>query len=438
MKSFTGPLLEVFMLLLGTDHVCSAFSAIQPKPQAKAPLQLALHSQDTNAPPTNHELTRRRAMGQVAGLASAAFTATRSGLLLPANAVQDSPSLPTSNSIIPTVSLGSSNLQISRSIQGYWQLAGGHGKYREPDALANMRAHYQAGFTSIDTADIYGPSERIIGSFVNQQQQSSLPSPTVCTKFCCFRFLDDIDREEVKTRILKACERLQLPKLPLVQFFWSNYSIKRYVDVALYLTELREQGLIGEIGATNFDLVRLQELVKNDIPIVSHQVQLSAMDRRPIQSGMADWCLENNIKLIGFGTVASGILSNEFLGAPKAPTREMQNTASLRLYSATAERFGDWPLVQELLRTMDAIAKNVRADGRCPDANISNVAQRYVLDTPAVAAIIIGVRNQDHIKENVRTHSFTLTQEEREAIDKVVAKRKGPQGDVWDIERGNV
>ena len=207
--------------------------------------------------------------------------------------------------------------------------------------------------------------------------------------------------------------------------------------MALYLTELKEQGLIQEIGATNFDLIRLKELTKAGVPIVSHQVQLSALDRRPVQSGMSDWCADNGISLIGFGTVGSGILSDRYLGKG-APTVEEQNTASMRMYSATAARFGEWKQVQELLRTMDAIARDVRKDGRCSQASIANIAQRYVLQTPAVASVLIGVRNQDHLAENVRTHSFVLQPDETAAIDKVVAKRKGPKGDVWDLERGYV
>ena len=270
----------------------------------------------------------------------------------------------------------------------------------------------------------------IVGKFIKAQ-----PKAIPLTKFCCFRYLEDIDRAEVRQRVERACERLQVQSLPLVQFFWSNYSVKRYVDVALMLTELRDKGLIQEIGATNFDLKRLQELKKADVPVVSHQVQMSALDRRPVQSGMADWCAENDISLVSFGTVGSGILSNEFLNR-KAPAPEELNTASLRMYGATAARFGDWKLVQELLSTLDAVAQNVRSDGRCAEANISNIAQRYVLETPAVASLLIGVRNQEHLGENVRTHTFQLKQEEKEEIDRVVAKRKGPVGDVWDIERG--
>lgn len=133
----------------------------------------------------------------------------------------------------------------------------------------------------------------------------------------------------------------------------------------------------------------------------------------------------------------SGLLSNRWLGR-KAPTQEERNTASLRMYSSTAERFGDWNLVQDVLKTMDAVARDVRADGRCAEANISNVAQRYVLETPAVASLLIGVRNQEHVAENSRTHTFRLNTDERDAIDSIVAKRNGPAGDVWDIERGGL
>lgn len=338
---------------------------------------------------------------------------------------------------IPTVRLGNSNLEVSRSIQGYWQLAGGHGRYRENDAIANMEAHYKAGFTTMDTADIYGPSETIIGKFLAKQRSTNGVGPIPCTKFSCFRFLDEIDRTEVRDRILKSCERLQVDKLPLVQFFWSNFDIAKYTTVGLYLAELKEEGLIQEIGATNFDLPRLKELKEAGVPIVSHQVQLSALDRRPIQSGMADWCLENKVSLTAFGTVGGGILSDRFLGRESAPNAQERNTASLRLYAATADRFGDWQLVQNLLKCMDAVALDVRE--RCPTASIANIAQRYVLDsTPSVASLVIGVRNPSHIAENVATHSFTLTEGERHAIDQIVSQRKGPQGDVWGIERGKL
>jgi aryl-alcohol dehydrogenase-like predicted oxidoreductase len=400
-------------LVVGLLSCCRVSALVGPVASTKSRFAVRLYS----LLDSQDEVSRRQALQQLA-LATGAAS-------LPAQAS-------TATTTVPTVRLGSGSLEISKTIQGYWQLAGGHGRYSEQDAISNMKAHYKAGITTLDTADIYGPSELIIGKFVKDQ-----PAAIPCTKFCCFRFLDQITREEVRLRVQSACERLQVSRLPLVQFFWSNYDIKRYTDVALYLTELKEEGLIQEIGATNFDLKRLKELKNAGVPLVSHQVQLSALDRRPVQSGMADWCAENNISLIGFGTVGSGILSDRYLGRA-SPTQEERNTASMRMYSSTAARFGDWKLVQDLLKTMDAISRQVRSDGRCGECNISNVAQRYVLQTPAVASVLIGVRNQSHIADNLRTHSFKLAQDEIDAIDNVVRNRSGPKGDVWDIERGYI
>ena len=62
-----------------------------------------------------------------------------------------------------------------------------------------MKAHLDAGISTLDTADIYGPSELIVGKFVKSQ-----PKAIPCTKFCCFRYLQEIDRAEVRLRIQKV------------------------------------------------------------------------------------------------------------------------------------------------------------------------------------------------------------------------------------------
>lgn len=322
---------------------------------------------------------------------------------------------------VPTTKLG--GLEVSQSIAGFWQLSGAHGAYTEQDALRNMKSHFDAGIYTFDTADIYGPSEGIVGKFVRQEQRA-----VPCTKFCCFRGLETIDRREVRARVENQCRKLGVQKLPLTAFFWSDYSVKRYVDVALMLTELKEEGLIEEIGLTNFDLKRVKEFVDAGVPVVSNQVQLSAMDQRPLRSGMADYCADNGIKLIAFGTVGAGILSERYLGKP--PPLAPDN-ASLRMYSGTANRFGSWTLVQELLATLNEIARR-------KGVAIASVAQRYVLQKRGVGCVLIGVRNANHIAENVNTFTFALEDGEMAAIDAVVKKSKGPRGDVWDLERGYI
>ena len=82
-------------------------------------------------------------------------------------------------------------------------MAGGHGKCKEDDAINNMKKHYDIGTNTLDTADVYGPSELIMGKFmkdVTTRKKDVVP----CTKFSCFRCLDEIDRNEVRARTLKV------------------------------------------------------------------------------------------------------------------------------------------------------------------------------------------------------------------------------------------
>ena len=148
-------------------------------------------------------LNRRDMLDRMATVGAGVGAMTASGLIVPRSALADVSEVETAPVVatpaVPTVKLGGSSLEVSKTIQGYWQLAGGHGRYRETDAISNMEAHVKAGITTLDTADIYGPSELIVGKFMKDH-----PTAIPCTKFCCFRYLEEIDRDEVKLRIQKV------------------------------------------------------------------------------------------------------------------------------------------------------------------------------------------------------------------------------------------
>ncbi|WP_298726741.1 aldo/keto reductase, partial [uncultured Ferrovibrio sp.] len=101
---------------------------------------------------------------------------------------------------------------------------------------------------------------------------------------------------------------------------------------------------------------------------------------------------------------------------------------SLTKYKLIIEDFGGWDLFQELLGVLDGIAK---AHG----VNIGQVATRYVLDRPGVAGAIIGATSTRHLASNLRVDSLKLTEADRAALAAVLAKRQGPPGDCYDIER---
>jgi hypothetical protein len=68
-------------------------------------------------------------------------------------------------------------------LNGCWTLAGGHGKI-DPAQFVNVACeHMSAGLTTFDTADIYGPSESILGQFRQAwegKKAAGAPPPEVC------------------------------------------------------------------------------------------------------------------------------------------------------------------------------------------------------------------------------------------------------------------
>lgn len=298
-----------------------------------------------------------------------------------------------------------------------WQISGAHGPIDPKKAMANMFEYHNAGFTTWDLADHYGPAEDFIGEFTQQLLASrgvtALSDVQAFTKWVPRP--GPVSRKFVEENISLSLKRMKVEMLDLLQFHWWDYRDKNYLDALIYLSELRDSGKIKHLGLTNFDTEHLREFTDQGIGIVSNQVQFSLIDRRP-EVRMVKFCKEHNIHLLTYGTLCGGLLSEKYLGQQEPQSSEL-NTASLRKYKQMIDAWGDWDLFQELLRTLKRIANK-------HGASIANVAVRYILDKPAVAGVIIGVRLgvTDHRADNARAFSFTLDKEDYDMIEAVHQK----------------
>ena len=122
------------------------------------------------------------------------------------------------------------------------------------------------------------------------------------------------------------------------------------------------------------------------------------------------------MKLLAYGTLLGGLLTEKYLGATE-PTRADLDTYSLQKYMNMIDAWGGWQLFQELLVTLDEIAKKY-------NVQIANIATRFVLDRTAVAGAIIGSRLglSDHITQNTKTFSLKLQNDDYEKIKTVTLK----------------
>jgi aryl-alcohol dehydrogenase-like predicted oxidoreductase len=315
--------------------------------------------------------------------------------------------------------------EISRVIKGGWHLAGDHGSIDPDRAIDDMAAFVEAGITSFDCADIYTGVEALIGRF-RCERPGLARRLQIHTKFVPdLAELAAVDRRYVARIVDRSLERLGAERLDLVQFHWWDFSVERYVETAWELDRLRRAGKIAHLAVTNFDCVRLAEVVDAGIPVTAHQIQYSLLDDRP-SHGMVDYCAGKGIGLLCYGTVAGGFLSERWLGRPE-PTGGLGNR-SLVKYRLIIEDFGGWSLFQELLAALAEVAARHAVD-------VATVASRMILDRPGVGAAIVGATNRAHLAEHQRLDRLELNAADRASIASVTDRRRGPKGDVYALER---
>lgn len=298
----------------------------------------------------------------------------------------------------------SKDLTIRRALVGLWQVADieKDGDIIDPELGADhLQAYAEAGFDTFDMADHYGTAEIITGALLKRGVDAK-----VCTKWCPVPgpMTADVVRAGVKDRL----DRLGVERVDLLQFHWWSFEHPAWLDALHEMAKLREEGLIGEIGLTNFDAAHLHLALADGIPIVSNQVPFSLLDRRaagPLSAVCAKW----GVKLLGYGTLQGGFLSEKWLGQPEPA--EITDWSKMK-YKRFIDTAGGWDVYQTVLQAAaDVAAKH--------GVSVSNVATRWVLENDAVAGVIIGARLGEarHTADNLKLFRFSLDAEDHARLN---------------------
>jgi len=312
-----------------------------------------------------------------------------------------------------------SETKICCLLNGLWQVSGAHGAIDPARALPDMLAYHDAGFTTWDLADHYGPAEDFIGAFrrllEEQRGEADLKQVRAFTKWVPRP--GPMTRQIVEQAVDTSRRRMAMSSLDLLQFHWWDYQDPLYLDALQHLADLRVQGKLKHLGLTNFDTEHLAVIAEQGIRVVSNQVQFSIIDRRP-EREMIPFCQQHGISLLTYGTYCGGLLSEKYLGQLE-PGYGTLNTASLRKYKQMIDAWGGWALFQELLAALKSIADKHAI-------SIANVAVRYILDKPSVAGVIAGVRLglSEHRADNARVFGLTLDTEDLDRIRAVTNRSR--------------
>ncbi|MFN0184464.1 MAG: aldo/keto reductase [Aquabacterium sp.] len=315
-------------------------------------------------------------------------------------------------------------LTVPRLLVGLWQVAdmerGGPAldTERAADALA---AYADAGFDAFDMADHYGSAELIVGALRGRARH---PALRAFTKWCPTP--GSMTTAVVQAGIDCARRRLGTDCIDLLQFHWWQYSHPGWLDALHALAERRNRGDIAHIGLTNFDTDHLRLALKDGIPVATNQVSFSLLDRRAA-GRMSAVCIAHGVKLLAYGALGGGFLSDRWVGQPEPLHIEDWSKSKYRRFIAAV---GGWAALQRVLQAAHAVAQR-------HGVSVANVAMRWVLQQPAVGAVIVGARpgEREHRADNRAVFGFELDERDMRQLQAALDSTASLPGDCGDEYR---
>ena len=321
--------------------------------------------------------------------------------------------------------LGSSDLKISAVTFGAWAAGGWMwGGQERNEAVSAIRAAYDSGVTSIDTAPVYGQgtSEEIVGEAIKVLPRDKVQ---ILTKYGLrwdltkgqfyFKTRDnygkqiDLYKLASKESIVKECEnslqRLGTDYIDLYQIHWHDPTtpIQETMEAVSHLIK---SGKVRYAGVCNYDVDLVKEADKY-ITIVSDQVPYS-MVRRKIEEELVPFALKNNKSVLAYSPLQRGLLTGKM--KPGYKFAEGDNRSELYYFSN-----------ENIRRTNEFLVKiKPLADEK--NATLAQVVIRWTLDQPGITIALVGARNQKQAQENAKAADINLSSEDINYITEEVNK----------------
>lgn len=297
--------------------------------------------------------------------------------------------------------LGLSEVQITPIVMGTWQA----GKkawvgIEDEESIKAIRAAYEAGITTIDTAEVYGEghSERIVAKALTDVRDSVVYASKV--------FANHLKHDLV----IEACDRslknLHTDYIDLYQIHWPSGSFNSEIvpieETMRALNKLKEQGKIRAIGVSNFSRAQLEEAAQYG-RIDSLQPPYSLFWRQ-VETNAMPYCMENNISILAYSSLAQGLLTGKF--RPDHQFAEGDHRAKNKLFQGE-----NYQRAQKALQQLRPIAEQHQC-------SLAQLSLAWLIAQPQTNAIA-GARNAEQALANAKAAEVRLSEDQLHQIDQI-------------------
>lgn len=319
--------------------------------------------------------------------------------------------------------LGHSDLEVSAITFGAWAAGGWMwGSTDRNEAIEAIKASYDVGVTSIDTAPIYGQgtSEEIVGEAIKNISRDKVQ---ILTKFGMRWDLDkgtlamnskdnegndiDIYKYAGKESIIYECEqslkRLGTDYIDLYQIHWPDVTTP--IDETFEaISRLIEQGKVRFAGVCNYDAQQMAEAEKT-LELVSNQIPFS-MVNRGIEDETVPYCIENNKSILAYSPLERGLLTGKITSDYK--------------FQDGDHRAGHPHFQPDFIKKTNELLDKIKPIADEHSATLGQLVLRWTIERPGITIALAGARNAEQAVQNAKAMDINLTKEEIQTIDDLV------------------
>lgn len=316
--------------------------------------------------------------------------------------------------------IGETDLECSVITFGAWAAGGWMwGGNDQNDAEGAIRASFDLGVTSIDTAPIYGQgeSEEIVGRAIKGIPRDKVQLLTkygmrwdlkrgeFAMKSKNNQGMDiEIYKYAGKESIIKECEdslrRLQTDHIDLYQIHWPDPTTP--VSESMEAVQLLiEQGKVRHAGVCNFNADQMAE-AEQTLTLASNQVPYS-MVKRGIETEVVPYCIKHKKSIIAYSPLERGLLTGKMKPGYKFNDGD---------HRATHRFFTD----QNMLLTSQFLDKlKPLADEK--NCSLSQLVLRWTIEQPGITIALAGARNAEQAISNSKAAYLQLSRDEIDSIN---------------------
>jgi aryl-alcohol dehydrogenase-like predicted oxidoreductase len=308
-----------------------------------------------------------------------------------------------------TIIYGRTELKVSRIAFGTWQLGGEWGRFDERTAIDAIGKARELGINFFDTAQAYGfgRSEQLLGQALADDLRSHRQDLVIATKGGLRQSGDDLVRDSspawLRQGVENSLDALGIDSIDLYQVHWPDPKTPLEVT-AEALQELVDEGKIGHVGVSNFDVAQM-EAFNRVRPVESLQPPYH-MFHRHIEDEILPWTAAHDVGVLIYGPLAHGLLTGTITADTSFPDGDWRGASS--------------DFRGETLRRNLAVVDRLQAFADERHFDLSQLATAWTLANPAVDVAIVGARSAKHISAAVAAADIHLDNADLDEIDRIL------------------